>query len=130
MLEEPDGRGGEVLQLEIPYQSGQTLPSYLFMLLRDITSKEKEPRHYQHGRLRLYPRNLFSYVAAGARKTGYAVIAFDGPGRGIFFRKMTSPTNALQGTYMRHDWGAVILQVVDCLATYAGEHRSLYLDFE
>lgn len=134
MLEEPDGRGGEVLKLEVPYQNGQTLPAYLFMPLRDIKSKKKIPVIVNTGGFDSTQEELFFYVAAGARKRGYAVMTFDGPGQGIFLRQQNAkaefPAKALPGTYMRHDWEAVISKVVDRLYSFAGENTNLGLNLE
>ncbi|KAK2603643.1 hypothetical protein QQS21_004224 [Conoideocrella luteorostrata] len=73
-----------------------------------------------------------SWFAPGTR--GYAVLTFDGPGQGIFLRqqdqKMEFPAGAPAGTYMRHDWEAVISKALDRLFSYAAKSPQLHLDVE
>ncbi|PNY25479.1 Alpha/beta hydrolase [Tolypocladium capitatum] len=134
LLEDPDGRGGEVLRLDIPYQDGMTLPAYLFMPLRERGSTNPIPVIVNTGGFDSTQEELYFYVAAGARRRGYAVLTFDGPGQGIVLRqedqKESFPAKAPAGTYMRHDWEAVISKVLDKIFTYAGENPHLHLDLD
>jgi pimeloyl-ACP methyl ester carboxylesterase len=134
LLEDPGGRGGEVHKIAIPYQQELDLPAYLFMPLRDPGSKEKIPVVINSGGFDSTQEELYFYIAAGARKRGYAVLTFDGPGQGIVLReqdqKKGQPAKAPRGTYMRHDWEAVITKVLDRLFSYGNENPVLNLDLD
>ncbi|EJP61199.1 alpha/beta hydrolase [Beauveria bassiana ARSEF 2860] len=134
LLEDPNGRGGEVLHLEIPYNGDMMLPAYLFMPLREADSKGPVPVIVNSGGFDSTQEELYFYVAAGARRRGYAVLTFDGPGQGIFLRQQDQkrgfPATARPGTYMRHDWEVVISKILDGLFSYAAESPQLHLDLE
>ncbi|KAE8330348.1 Alpha/Beta hydrolase protein [Aspergillus sergii] len=71
-------------------------------------------------------------LPAWARRRGYAVLTFDGPGQGIFHRRLDQragfPAQAPEGAYMRHDWEAVIRPVLDRLWTYSEANQHLHFD--
>lgn len=134
LLADPAGHGGEVLSLEVPYENGLTLPAYLFMPLREAGSKEPIPVVVNSGGFDSTQEELYFYIAAGARRRGYAVLTFDGPGQGIFHRRLDQqagfPAQAPKGAYMRHDWEAVIRPVLDRLWEYSEENQHLHLDLD
>lgn len=107
LLEDSHRRGGEVLHLDVPYQDGMTLPAYLFMPLREPGSTDPIPVILNTGGFDSTQEELYFSIAAGARRRGYAVLTFDGPGQGIFLRQQDQkegfPAKAPPETYMRHD---------------------------
>ncbi|KAA8645748.1 hypothetical protein EYZ11_001246 [Aspergillus tanneri] len=134
LLADPAGHGGEVLSLEIPYENGLSLPAYLFMPLRKPGSMTPIPVVLNSGGFDSTQEELYFYIAAGARRRGYAVLTFDGPGQGIFLRQQDQragfPAQAPHGTYMRHDWEVVIRAVLDRLGIYRDENPQLHLDLD
>ncbi|QRD93196.1 Alpha/Beta hydrolase protein [Aspergillus flavus] len=131
LLADPAGYGGEVLSLEVPYEHGLMLPAYLFMPLREAGLTEPIPVVVNSGGFDSTQEELYFYIAAGARRRGYAVLTFDGPGQGIFHRRLDQragfPAQAPEGAYMRHDWEAVIRPVLDRLWTYSKANQHLHL---
>lgn len=107
------------------------LPAYLFMPLREAGLTEPIPVVVNSGGFDSTQEELYFYIAAGARRRGYAVLTFDGPGQGIFHRRLDQragfPAQAPEGAYMRHDWEAVIRPVLDRLWTYSKANQHLHL---
>ena len=111
----------KVYYLEIPYED-YTLPAYLYMPTDASRMKGKIPLIVQTGGFDSTQEELYFFVAAAARKRGYAVLTFEGPGQGLMVRKHKK--------HLRPDWEVVISKVLDFVYSTSQDHPELELDLD
>ena len=111
----------KVYHLEIPYED-HTLPAYLYMPTDASRMKGKIPLIVQTGGYDSTQEELYFFVAAAARKRGYAVLTFEGPGQGLMIRKYQK--------HLRPDWEVVISKVLDFVCSTSHDHPELELDLD
>jgi pimeloyl-ACP methyl ester carboxylesterase len=111
-----------VYRVEIPFED-YTLPGYLYMPTSEShIAGEKVPLIVQTAGFDSCQEELYFFVAAGARKRGYATLTFDGPGQGIVMRKLKK--------HLRPDWEVVIKRVLDFVYDFSSTHPDLNLDLD
>ncbi|KAI1778540.1 alpha/beta hydrolase [Hypoxylon cercidicola] len=114
-------RDGKTLFLEIPYEGGIKLPSYLYLphASKRIPNR-KIPILLNLGGGDSSQEEIYFVNPAYGPDVGYAVLTFEGPGQGIILRRDKLP--------MRPDWEAVTGPVLDHLFELAARHPELELD--
>ncbi|KAF2084692.1 alpha/beta-hydrolase [Saccharata proteae CBS 121410] len=112
---------GQVIELEIPYEDGYSLPGYLFLPPQSKRlPNQKAPVLINCGGADSTKEELYFMNGIAGTELGYAVLLFDGPGQGITLKK--------HEIYMRPDFEIVIARVLDHLPVLATQHPNLQLD--
>jgi alpha-beta hydrolase superfamily lysophospholipase len=117
--------GTTATTLDIPFESGITLPGYLYT----PTSKSREPTTkcpvlIHLGGADSSKEELYYVYAATGPELGYAVVTLDGPGQGSVLRRQGQKANMRLTS--RPDWEHVIEYVIDYLEELVAEHPDLY----
>lgn len=131
--------GVRVLQLDIPFESGATLPAYLYIPTHrrcggtgtattnsDQTresSKGGKPVLIHVGGADSTKEELYYVYAATGPELGYAVLTIDGPGQGMVLRGQGATK-----LHSRPDWENVIAHVIDFLETFEQQRPEIDLD--
>lgn len=131
--------GVRVLQLDIPFESGATLPACLYIPAHrkwgrtgiaisdgdqtSQSSKGDRPILIHVGGADSTKEELYYVYAATGPELGYAVLTIDGPGQGMVLRRKGA-TKLLA----RPDWENVIAHVIDFLETFKQEQPETHLD--
>ncbi|NTX17169.1 alpha/beta fold hydrolase [Myxococcus sp. CA056] len=97
----------DIQPLEIPYE-GTSLPAYF---VRSPHAKPSAPVLLLHQGLHAWPEET-KWVWEGARKRGYHVLMFHGPGQGRALRE--------KGLSFRPDWEKAVSPVVDAAERISG----------
>lgn len=116
-------RDGETFFLDIPYESGITLPGYIFLpeAAKRLPGR-KTPVLINSGGGDSTQEEIYFINGAYGPEVGYAVVTFEGPGQGIVLRKDKIP--------MRPDWEVVIGRVIDALEAFSRSHPEADLDLQ
>lgn len=111
---------GQVLELQVPYQDGVSLPAYLHLPPPSSQLPGKTPILVNFIGADSVQEEIYYMFPAAGPDLGYAVVTVEGPGQGLTLHE--------RGIPMRPDWEAVSDAVLDRITDFAHEHPELELD--